>query len=200
MEPTKAIKLDANYLEQLHALALEQNFITKERIARTLMRLKKESTTRLHVKNYTTVLQLLLRICEQYEEDVIFSETALNTFLLNIKSVILDLLNFLNQRFPSFLPDSHHLPVEDRTVSTKVYSKLSVDQLALILRAAFDQGMIISKSMNNLFRSIVPYLSTTERSQLSFSSMRSKSYNAENKDKSDTIAILQELIKLISSY
>ena len=82
MEPTKAIKLDANYLEQLHALALEQNLITKERIARTLMRLKKESTTRLHVKNYTTILSLLLKVCEEYELQEIYNLPFLHSFLL----------------------------------------------------------------------------------------------------------------------
>lgn len=89
---------------------------------------------------------------------------------------------------------------EDNGTQQKIKSSLTVDQLALIFRAAYDNGIIISPSMNQLFRTIVPYLATSERQDLSYSSMRSKSYNAEIKDKDTTVAVLQELIAAIKDY
>lgn len=200
MEPTKAIKLDANYLEQLHALALEQNLITKERIARTLMRLKKESTTRLHVKNYTTILSLLLKVCEEYELQEIYNLPFLHSFLLKIKEIILDLIHFLNQRFPSFIPEHIESLPGKPDGDLKVRTNLSVDQLALILRAAYDQGVIITKSLNNLFRTLSPFFTSSERQQLSYRSMRSKSYSAEIKDKESTVAVLGQMVEAIKNY
>ncbi|MGN7785792.1 hypothetical protein ACTJIJ_14795 [Niabella sp. 22666] len=82
----------------------------------------------------------------------------------------------------------------------KIKSTLTVDQLSLILRATYDKEVIITPSMNHLFRIIVPYLSTSERQELSYGSMRSKSYNAEIKDKDATIAILHKLVEAIKDY
>ncbi|HQW16201.1 MAG TPA: hypothetical protein PK682_11250 [Niabella sp.] len=200
MEPTKAIKLDANHLEQLHTSALEQSLVTKERLARSLMRLKKESTTRLHVKNYTTILSLLLKICEEYESKEIYNLPFLHSFLLNIKNIVIDLIDYLDQRFPSFVPGSTALPGNKLEADFKIRTNLSVDQLGLILRAAYDQGVIITKSLNNLFRTLSPFFTSSERQQLSYSSMRSKSYSAEIKDKESTVAVLGQMVEAIKNY
>ena len=200
MEPAKASKLDVNHLDHLHASALEQSQITKERLARSLMRLKKESTMRLHVKNYTTILSLLLKVCKEYETHEIYNFPYLQSFLLKIKEIIIDLIQFLNQRFPSFVPEHIEIPLDKPEGDLKVRTNLSVDQLALILRAAYDQGVIIAKSLNNLFRTLSPFISSSERQKLSYSSMRSKSYSAERKDKELTVAVLGQMAETIKNY
>lgn len=82
----------------------------------------------------------------------------------------------------------------------KVLCGLSTDQLALILRAADESRLLLSKSMNEVFRTIVPHLSTTHKDDLSYSSVRSKAYIAEERDKEIAVAALEKLIRKIKAY
>lgn len=82
----------------------------------------------------------------------------------------------------------------------KLLSVLSVDQMALILRAADDLKIIMSRSLNNVFKTIVPYLSTPYQENISFDSMRSKSYSAEIRDKEIVRETLLQIIKRIDDY
>ena len=77
---------------------------------------------------------------------------------------------------------------------------LSTDQTALILRAADELKIIIAKSMNEVFKTIVPHLSTPYKENLSYDSMRSKSYAAETRDKEIAIQTLEKIIKKIKEY
>lgn len=82
----------------------------------------------------------------------------------------------------------------------KVRSILSVDQMALILRAADDLRIIMARSLNSVFKDIVPYLSTPYQEDISYDSMRSKSYSAEIRDKEIVTETLQQMIKKINEY
>lgn len=82
----------------------------------------------------------------------------------------------------------------------KLLSILSVDQMALILRAADDLKIVMARSLNSVFKNIVPYLSTPYQENISYDSMRSKSYSAETRDKEIVIETLQQMIKRISDY
>ncbi|RKD15105.1 hypothetical protein BCY91_06165 [Pelobium manganitolerans] len=83
---------------------------------------------------------------------------------------------------------------------TKLLSILSVDQMALILRAADDLKVVMARSLNSVFKNIVPYLSTPYQENISYDSMRSKSYSAEMRDKEIVIETLQQMIKRINEY
>ncbi len=82
----------------------------------------------------------------------------------------------------------------------KVRSILSVDQMSLILRAADDLRIIMARSLNSVFKDIVPYLSTPYQEDISYDSMRSKSYSAEIRDKEIVTETLQQMIKKINEY
>ncbi|PVD52220.1 hypothetical protein DC498_10885 [Terrimonas sp.] len=82
----------------------------------------------------------------------------------------------------------------------KIICLLSSDQIGLILRAASDQKVIISKSLNELFKTIVPYMSTPVKESLSHDGMRSKAYAAEEKDKRIAIETLEKLIRKIKDF
>ena len=82
----------------------------------------------------------------------------------------------------------------------KITSRLSVDQMALILRAADEMKIIMAHSLNAVFKNIVPYLSTTNQENISYDSMRSKSYSAETRDKETVIKSLNEMIRIIKEY
>ena len=82
----------------------------------------------------------------------------------------------------------------------KIMCMLSTDQTGLILRATDELRILIAKSMNEVFKTIVPHLSTPHREELSYDGMRSKSYVAEDRDKQIAIETLERIIKKIKQY
>ncbi|SCY74090.1 hypothetical protein SAMN02927916_3128 [Flavobacterium anhuiense] len=85
-------------------------------------------------------------------------------------------------------------------VENKVECDLSADQIGIILRAADEARVVKSRSMSLVFQRIVPHLSTAFKRDLSYQSVRSKSYNAEENDKNIAILTLEKMIKKIRSY
>ncbi|MCH5684017.1 hypothetical protein LWM68_06895 [Niabella sp. W65] len=53
----------------------------------------------------------------------------------------------------------------------------------------------MARSLNSVFKNIVPYLSTQYQEDISYDSMRSKSYAAESRDKEIVIETLKQIIK-----
>lgn len=90
----------------------------------------------------------------------------------------------------------------DATVAldNKIECILSTDQMGLILRATDESRILKARSMSQIFKTIVPYLSTPFKKDLSYQSVRSKSYNAEERDKEIAIQTLEKIIKKIKSY
>lgn len=82
----------------------------------------------------------------------------------------------------------------------KVMCMLSTDQTGLILRATDELRILVAKSMNEVFKTIVPHLSTPYKEDLSYDGMRSKSYVAEDRDKQIAIETLERIIKKIKQY
>lgn len=82
----------------------------------------------------------------------------------------------------------------------KVLCALSTDRTALILRAATELRILKTPSLNKMFKTIVPHLSTPYKENLSYDSMRSKSYVAEDKAKERAIEALEKIIERINEY
>ena len=82
----------------------------------------------------------------------------------------------------------------------KVECILSTDQMGLILRAGDESRILKAKSMSHIFKTIVPYLSTSQKKDLSYDAMRSKSYVAEERDKEVAIKALERMIKHIRDF
>lgn len=82
----------------------------------------------------------------------------------------------------------------------KVVCALSADQISVILRAADEAKVLLSRSLNAVFRAIVPYLSTQKKRDISWRSVRTKSYDTETRDKEIAIAALEEMIRKIREY
>jgi hypothetical protein len=109
----------------------------------------------------------------------------------------------IERRYGKYLTD--RTPVKEKHVGPgkaafKILCPLSVDQMGLILKAADDIKLVMSRSISLVFRSIVPYLSTREKEHVSWNSMRSSTYHPEEKDKNMAIAALEKLIKKIREY
>ena len=79
----------------------------------------------------------------------------------------------------------------------KVMVLLSVDQIGLLLRALDSLRIIKARSMNAVFQSITPFLSTPRTEQISWDSMRSKSYATEERDKEAVVKMLESVIRWI---
>lgn len=86
------------------------------------------------------------------------------------------------------------------TLENKIECILSTDQMGLILRATDESRILKARSMSQIFKTIVPHLSTPFKKDLSYQSVRSKSYNAEERDKEIAIQTLEKIIKKIKSY
>jgi hypothetical protein len=82
----------------------------------------------------------------------------------------------------------------------KIECVLSTDQMGLILRATDESRILKARSMSHIFKTIVPHLSTPFKKDLSYQSVRSKSYNAEERDKEIAIQTLEKIIKKIRTY
>lgn len=82
----------------------------------------------------------------------------------------------------------------------KVRCNLSSDQLALILRAADESKILMARSMSEVFKTIVPHLSTPYKEDLSYQSMRVKTYNVEDRDRQIAIEMLETIIKKIKTF
>lgn len=111
----------------------------------------------------------------------------------------------------SFLKEKLHLdvvppqpPDSSRTFGKqeplKVMILLSVDQIGLFLRALDSLRVLKAKSLNAVFQSITPFLSTPRQPEISWDSMRSKSYAFEEKDKQAVIKVLESVITWIKEY
>jgi hypothetical protein len=82
----------------------------------------------------------------------------------------------------------------------KITCNLSADQLALILRAMDESRLVGAKSMNAVFRQIIPFLSTERKVNLSYRAVRSKAYSPEDRDRQVAVGLLQKMIEKIQSY
>jgi hypothetical protein len=82
----------------------------------------------------------------------------------------------------------------------KVLVRLSVDQIAIILKAADDVKILTSRSLSLIYRRIMPFVSTERCKDVSWKSARSSTYKMEDTDKTTAIAVLQQLIRQIESY
>lgn len=98
------------------------------------------------------------------------------------------------------LQEKQQKSVTKSAEKNKLISILSVDQMALILRAADDLKIVMARSLNSLFKNIVPHLSTPYQENISYDSMRSKSYSAETTDKEIVRKTLQQIVKKIDEY
>lgn len=79
----------------------------------------------------------------------------------------------------------------------KIRCDLSVDQLGILFKAADESRLIRSRSLSLIFKTVSPYLSTPQRQSISWDSMRSKAYQAEERDKQTVLATLDSLKKFV---
>jgi hypothetical protein len=88
----------------------------------------------------------------------------------------------------------------DEKKKPKVLCIFSTDQMGIILRAFDELKIVKARSMNEVFKTIVPHLSTPYKEELSYDAVRSKSYAAEERDIKIVVDTLQQIIEKIKRY
>ncbi len=98
-------------------------------------------------------------------------------------------------------------PLEMRNTNAKISQPpgklrlaLNADQIAILLRALSHGGVLDRGTMHAVFKNLVPYLSSAEREDLSWDSLRKRSYSPEDKDKKAVLAILENAIVAIKKF
>jgi hypothetical protein len=150
------------------------------------------------VKLHDNAVKLLLNQAQQNAKSYTPYEMLMNT-----GNEIMDTLETLKcrltLRYAAFLQE----PLKDKglvresTGKPKLTCTLTVDQIGLILKAADESRLIISTSLSMIFKTLVPYLATEIKDDLSWDSMRSNAYHPEKRDKEAAISALEKLITKI---
>ncbi|WP_426582638.1 hypothetical protein [Mucilaginibacter sp. R-33] len=117
--------------------------------------------------------------------------------------LLLDLLQELYQsvhlRYQTYLSGTQ-LDGPQIQALFKVLCRLSVDQIAIILKAADDIKLVVARSFSQVLKSIVPFLSTERFADFSWKSARTSTYKMESSDKAVAIEALEALISKIKEY
>jgi hypothetical protein len=110
----------------------------------------------------------------------------------------------LQKRYQSFLPQYGFIHQTSKKqlepALFKIICKLSSDQIGLILKAADEAQLLMSRSMSLVFKAIIPFLSTPRKQNLSWNSIRISTYRPEQADKQAAIEALKNLISKIEGY
>lgn len=112
-----------------------------------------------------------------------------------------ELLNTIYKRYGRHL-SKQEKPEPDATTDLramlfKVLVDLSVDQVGVIVKAAFEVKIILSRSYRKVCRAIAPYVSTTHKKDISDDGLRSNAGRAEDRDNELAIAALEKIIRHI---
>jgi len=108
----------------------------------------------------------------------------------------------VEMRFNDSLPEkvSSGTDTHNKQQQVKILCSLTVDQLGIILKAAEDSKVIIAGSTSLMFRTLVPFLSTVGKKDISWDSMRSNAYRPEDNDKRTALKALEQMILKIKDY
>ena len=77
---------------------------------------------------------------------------------------------------------------------------ISVDQIGILLRAAFDVHLVLGSSFRKACKVIAPAIATEHKQAISWDSMRSNAGRPENRDMEIAIALLEKMIGKIKDY
>lgn len=187
--------------------ATEQTFFIQSQFTVQVFSLTKEKQIKILVGNYYSSLLFLLNKITEINSSNDLHRDNLKEVTATLISCLDELITFVESRFANYLSVPFQIiekkinePSVTDSPSSKILCKLSTDQTALILRASDELKILISKSMNHLFKTIVPFLSTPNKVNLSYDAMRSKAYVAEERDKKIVIETLERMIKQIKEY
>lgn len=202
LEEISALKPEIDIRKAVTALLIYQNYNKKaflEYYTQTVAAKVK------HFDSLSEKLEELLLSYKEFNQMHRKSGVKLNPNYADVKEVIdnwfVEEIGFLEKKC-QFHVSPHELSLIEPTegVANKIRLSLNADQIAILLRAAVDVGILHTKSVHFAFRTIVPFLASAKEDNLSWDSLRKRSYQAEDKDKTVLIAVLQKVINSVQQY
>ncbi|WP_432221800.1 hypothetical protein ACRASX_14885 [Flavobacterium sp. TMP13] len=206
IEESDLSKVNENFYSELDELLLVLNFNSLTYFHWLAQRLKDDLKL---MDGLTEQLCLLLSHFKEFSQINSNKKVSFDPFQKNISDSLLgwfeNEIKYLQHRINlssdiKLAGGTRETVNNEKLVQNKIECNLSADQIALILRAGDESRIIKARSMSQVFKTIVPYLSTSQKVDLSYDSMRSKSYNAEERDKEIAIQTLERIIKHIRDY
>ncbi len=180
----------------LDQLLIYLNFNSKDYLRILINGIQMKSEGKNTPEEKITELQHCLKILKQIKPK---PKTIFNPHYYDLSKLlgswIQEELNFLSNSSEENLSSK-----KDNTTKRRILCHLSSDQIALILRAADESRLLEAKSMTEVFKTIVPHLSTPNKPELSYNAVRNKTYQAEERDKNIAIERLERMIGKIREY
>ena len=175
-------------------------------LKKQLFSLRKKKQAVYLVNQLHSSFMVLMNQVLKHQEDQKLNRQSFRELYSTLISVLQECLSFIELHFMAYLKTDQSIcekrteTISEKNKPQKLLCELSVDQMALLLRSAEDLKIIKSRSINSLFKTIVPHLFTPNQKDISPDSMRSKSYVAETRDKEIAIQTLEKMIKRIKEY
>jgi hypothetical protein len=195
---------EVNLFSEIDKVLIEKNFNSRDYIDYIIEHVKEESEVEESLPNRITKLLFYQKEFDRiYSNEKISFDPCRNNIKYVLQSWFKQEINYFERNLEFNVktnPDDEIILKPSNVPESKIECDLSADQIALILRAADESRIVKARSMNHFFKMIVPYLSTPFKKELSYQSVRSKSYNAEDRDKDIAIKTLERIIKKINSY
>jgi hypothetical protein len=195
---------EGNLFSEIDKVLIEKNFNSRDYIDYIIEHVKEEIEVEESLPNRITKLLFYQKEFDRiYSNEKISFDPCRNNIKYVLQNWFKQEINYFERNLEFTIKinsDDESFFKSSNVPESKIECDLSADQIALILRAADESRIVKARSMNHFFKMIVPYLSTPFKKELSYQSVRSKSYNAEDRDKDIAIQTLERIIKKINSY
>lgn len=204
LESLDYYQVNSNFFSSVDELLISTNFNSPEYIDSVTNRINRKLIS----YDLAKKVSHLLLYCKEFNQLYSNEKNTFDPKLQNIKYVLGNWFKYEIDYLERQITAPFEV-VEDKVndkkdkigiLASKIECDLSIDQMALILRATDEARIVKARSMNHFFKMVVPHLSTPFKADLSYQSVRSKSYTPEERDKEITIKILEKIIAKIQSY
>tara|TARA_R110002012_G_scaffold252147_3_gene430812 strand:- start:20158 stop:21369 length:1212 start_codon:yes stop_codon:yes gene_type:complete len=187
----KGIRLEKQFISNL----LYLNFNVFAIYNYISLRIKKNYQSKSTYREQLLLLQLFKKLINQSQVKPDFE------FNQGVESLKASLINWVNEEIFFFkerkqlaIKFNHHHTLINRPVSnTKIYSKLSVGQLAYLMKLLANSNIIAPENTSKLVEFISNNFSTSSQKDISLKSLRNKIYSPEN----TTIENVQEIMETL---
>jgi len=193
-----------NLFSEIDKILIEMNFNSAEYIDHIINRINEEID--LNESLPYRIMRLLFykkEVDRMYSNEKISFDPSRNNIKPILENWLTQEIIYLEKELNLTIRSSvvHTKPLgSSTTLNNKIECDLSIDQMALILRATDEARIVKARSMNHFFKMVVPHLATPFKADLSYQSVRSKSYTPEERDKEIAIKMLEKIITKIQSY
>jgi len=177
----------------------------KTKIKNRVFSMRTKPQIQLYIINHYRSFEVLLSQIGFYRQFKVYENSEPLEILNILQCEITELCSFIEIWYTEYLQQASPKRTPPRNDYSKKFKKiilcnLSLDQIAIVLKAADDSKILVARSMRSVFKAITPHLSTPSQKNLSYESLRVRSYAIKKQDKEVAIKYLNLMIKNIEKY